>query len=257
MKRFERNTQNDMANHKDSDHEFTEKRLSALNDAEGFRPNAAQGRNLLQRRLAPQSRRPLFQRWAWGTAAVTMAFFAMLALQAPRAAAMNGDRPAGSLHELMGDVHWFLMAHYNMALKVLHGSSDAAPNFTLADASGKQVTLSDYKGKVVLLNFWATWCQPCKTEIPWFMDMQKAYGDDLVVLGVSMDEDGWSAVRPFIEQRQVNYPMMIASPDLPERYKKIENLPTTFLIGRDGNIVGTHNALANLAGYEEWVKKAF
>ena len=79
----------------------------------------------------------------------------------------------------------------------------AAPDFALKDANGATVQLSDYKGKVVLLDFWATWCGPCKIEIPWFIEFEQKYKDKgFAVLGVSMDEDGWSAVKPFMEEQR-------------------------------------------------------
>src|SRR5216684_2189474 len=87
-----------------------------------------------------------------------------------------------------------------------------APDFVLADAEGVPVKLSDYKGKVVLLNFWATWCGPCKVEIPWFIEFEKTYKDrGFVTLGVSMDDDGWKAVKPFMAQRAINYPVTIGN----------------------------------------------
>ena len=87
-----------------------------------------------------------------------------------------------------------------------------APEFALKDATGKTVKLSDYRGKVVLLNFWATWCGPCKIEIPWFMDFEQTYKDkNFAVLGISLDEDGWDAVKPFIEQKKINYRVVIGT----------------------------------------------
>src|ERR1700723_1449294 len=83
--------------------------------------------------------------------------------------------------------------------KLSASNRKAAPDFSLTDANGSPVKLSDYKGKVVLLNFWATWCGPCKIEIPWFMDFEQTYKDkNFAVLGVSLDEDGWDSVKPYI-----------------------------------------------------------
>src|SRR5277367_1178995 len=81
-----------------------------------------------------------------------------------------------------------------------------APEFTLKDANGKVVHLADYKGKVVLLDFWATWCGPCNVEIPWFTEFERKYKDrGFEVLGVSMDDDGWKAINPFVKRRKINY----------------------------------------------------
>ena len=81
------------------------------------------------------------------------------------------------------------------------------PDFALKDSTGQTVQLSDYHGKVVLLNFWATWCAPCKIEIPWFMEFQREYKDrNFAVLGVSMDEDGWDAVRPYMANHSIQLP---------------------------------------------------
>ena len=80
-----------------------------------------------------------------------------------------------------------------------HLDRKPAANFTLADANGAKVALADYKGKVVLLNFWATWCGPCKVEIPWFVEFNKTYKDrGLAVVGVSLDDDGWKSVKPYL-----------------------------------------------------------
>src|SRR5436189_111100 len=80
-----------------------------------------------------------------------------------------------------------------------NSSRKKAPNFSLKDANGDAVSLADYKGKVVLVNFWATWCGPCEVEIPWFVEFEQKYkGRDFAVLGISMDDDGWKAVRPYI-----------------------------------------------------------
>src|SRR6266404_4562376 len=90
--------------------------------------------------------------------------------------------------------------------------SKAAPEFALKDADGKTVRLSDYKGKVVLLDFWATWCGPCKIEIPWFIDFERKYKDQgFAVIGISMDEEGWSVIKPFVSELAINYRILQGS----------------------------------------------
>jgi cytochrome c biogenesis protein CcmG/thiol:disulfide interchange protein DsbE len=127
-----------------------------------------------------------------------------------------------------------------------------APDFTLKDAQGADVKLSDYRGKVVLLNFWATWCGPCKVEMPWFMKFEKQYRDQgFSVLGVSMDDDGWKSVRPYITAQKINYRVVVGDEPLTKLYGGVEALPTTFLIDRDGRIVYTHTGLVGKDDYEK------
>lgn len=127
----------------------------------------------------------------------------------------------------------------------------AAPDFTLKDANGKTVTLSEYKGKVVLLNFWATWCGPCKIEIPWFMDFEQQYKDrGFAVLGVSMDEDGWEAVKPYVEEKRINYRVALGNDSVGDLYGGIESLPTTFVIDREGRVAAAHRGLIPKNDYQ-------
>lgn len=132
----------------------------------------------------------------------------------------------------------------------------SAPDFTLTEMNGAPVKLSDYRGKVVLLNFWATWCGPCKTEIPWFIEFEKMYKDrGFATLGVSMDEDGWQAVQPFVKQREINYPVMIGNDRVAQLYGGIDSLPSTFLIDREGRIASVHLGLVSRRDYEAEILK--
>ena len=124
-------------------------------------------------------------------------------------------------------------------------------DFALKDASGDTIHLSDYRGKVVLLNFWATWCAPCKIEIPWFQEFQGKYQSrDFQVLGVSMDEDGWDAVRPYMAQHKFNYPVVIGNDAVGKLFGEIDDLPTTFIIDRTGRVVRKHVGLISKDMYE-------
>src|SRR6202007_2498461 len=133
---------------------------------------------------------------------------------------------------------------------------NASRDCTLTDATGPAVKLSDYKGKVVLLNFWATWCGPCKVEIPWFIEFEKTYKErGFAVLGISMDDDGWKAVKPFVAEKAMNYPVMIDNKRVSEQYGGIDSLPTTFLINREGKIASTHSGLVSKRNCEAEILK--
>jgi cytochrome c biogenesis protein CcmG/thiol:disulfide interchange protein DsbE len=117
----------------------------------------------------------------------------------------------------------------------------AAPNFVLKDASGKTVKLKKYRGKVVLLDFWATWCHGCKEEIPWFAAFQKTYGaKGLAVVGISMDEGGWNVVRPFLADTRVPYRMLLGDNATRKSYGVQDSVPDTFLIDRQGRLASAY-----------------
>ncbi len=110
-----------------------------------------------------------------------------------------------------------------------------APDFTLTDANGNSVKLSDYRGKVVLLNFWATWCGPCQVEIPWFMEFEQEYkSKGFEVVGVAMDDDGWKMIKPYVAEHKVNYRVLLGNDSVTQLYGGVDSLPTTFIIDRDG-----------------------
>ncbi len=131
-----------------------------------------------------------------------------------------------------------------------------APDFALKDVDGKVVHLADYKGKVVLLDFWATWCSPCKVEIPWFMEMQRKNKDKgFEVLGIAMDDEGWEAVKPFVADLGVNYRIVIGTDTTAEQYGGVDALPTTFLIDRTGKIAAVHVGLTSKKDFEDGVQE--
>jgi cytochrome c biogenesis protein CcmG/thiol:disulfide interchange protein DsbE len=135
------------------------------------------------------------------------------------------------------------------------GSRKAAPAFSLPDSSGAAVSLSQYKGKVVLLNFWATWCHGCQEEIPWYMEFAGKYKDrGLVVIGVSLDDDGWKSVKPFVQAKKLNYPVVIGNQDLMDRYGGY-GMPVSVLIDRDGKIADSHSGVVDKSGWEREIQQ--
>ncbi len=131
-----------------------------------------------------------------------------------------------------------------------------APNFVLKDASGKVVQLADYKGKVVLLDFWATWCGPCKIEIPWFTEFERKYKDrGFEVLGVSMDDDGWKSVTPFVQEKKINYRIVMGDDKTGDQFGGLEALPTTFVIDRYGRIASVHVGLTNKKDFSDAIEE--
>ena len=127
-----------------------------------------------------------------------------------------------------------------------------APDFELSDLSGKKVHLSDFHGKVVILDFWATWCGPCRQEVPDFVRLQAKYRQQgLVVVGLSLDAGGEKAVRPFAEEFNVNYPMLLANDETARRFGGIVGIPTTFVLDRQGRIVKKFMGVMPAQTFEE------
>jgi thiol-disulfide isomerase/thioredoxin len=137
------------------------------------------------------------------------------------------------------------------------GKSTPAPDFTLESLDGKSLKLSDLRGKAVALNFWATWCGPCKIETPWFVEMQTQYGaEGLQVVGVAMDDSGKDEIAKFAKDMGVNYPVLLGKEAVGDEYGGVPALPETFFIGRDGKIVDKIIGLRGRAEIEDSIKKA-
>src|SRR5579859_397042 len=135
--------------------------------------------------------------------------------------------------------------------------SGIAPDFTLETLDGKSMTLSELRGKAVLLNFWATWCGPCKIETPWLVELQKQYGSQgLQVIGVAMDDSGKDDIAKFAQEMGVNYPVLLGKEAVGEEYGGVPALPESFFIGRDGKIVDRIIGLKGRGDIEEAIRKA-
>ncbi len=138
------------------------------------------------------------------------------------------------------------------------GAKKANLNFTVSDLEGRKVSLASFKGKVLVLDFWATWCPPCKAEIPGFVELQKAYGDKgLQFVGVSVDSgDTPDVLKAFATEHQMNYPVLVGGDrdDLQDAYAPMYGIPTTFVIARDGRICQKHSGLVGKDRYESDIK---
>lgn len=136
--------------------------------------------------------------------------------------------------------------------------ADAKPaklDFTMKDLDGKEVLLASFKGKVILLNFWATWCGPCKAEIPGFVELQEQYKKDLVIVGYSVDDTADKA-RAFAKEWKMNYPILLGEgrEDVQEAYGPIYGIPASFLISKDGKVCRRHMGIAPKAVFEKEIK---
>lgn len=131
-----------------------------------------------------------------------------------------------------------------------------APSFTLKTVDGKTVSLADYKGKAVLLNFWATWCGPCKLEMPWLIELQKKYAaQGFTVLGISEDDDSTKKVSDFMAKMGVDYPVLMYDDKMNHAYGGIDYLPTSYYIGRDGKVIIEAGGLISESEMEANIKK--
>ena len=143
------------------------------------------------------------------------------------------------------------------------GPLPAAPEVTFKDLDGKEVALSSLKGKVVVLNFWATWCEPCQVEIPWMIDLQQKNSEKgFTILGAAMDDEGKSIVQPYVQNTEfdvdgtkmkMNYPIVLGTDDIASKFGGLIGLPTTIVITRDGKIAKRFIGLANRDQLEKQV----
>ncbi len=132
-----------------------------------------------------------------------------------------------------------------------------APDFELPALDGKNLKLSNLRGKAVLLNFWATYCGPCKIEMPWFVELQKEYGPQgFQIVGVAMDDASTEEIAKFAREIGVNYPILIGKDSVADSYGGVSVLPTTFFLDRDGKIIAREFGLRSRSDFVDDVKKA-
>ncbi|MHC1738949.1 MAG: TlpA family protein disulfide reductase [Ignavibacteriaceae bacterium] len=142
------------------------------------------------------------------------------------------------------------------SLEMEKNTSDTkAPEFSLVSVDGKTVKLSDFKGKIVIVDFWATWCPPCRKGIPDLIAIQKEFPNDVVVIGVSLDRETKSDVPSFVKNYGINYPIVYGDGKVDRSFGGIEAIPTAFVIDKKGNIVDKHIGLVSKSTYVDLIKK--
>ena len=214
---------------------WIDEHLGKLDPGVDWQPDVTRARARLDQR---RNEKAAGRKVTWASVAVLTGCAGLLAFPAPRGIA---QRCVGACESL------FL----NRAGMATVRPSQSAPDFSLEDNNGARIRLSEYKGKVVLLNFWATWCPPCKAEIPWFEEFQRTYANQgFVVIGISMDEDGWKVVRPYMQAAKINYRVAIGDDALAQKFGGVESLPETLLIDREGSVAARHVGIVSKSDYE-------
>jgi len=231
----------------ENNNDWASVRLGALSPDKEWTPDVNRG--LARFRERREIRTTRARVWTW-SAATAAAGLCLLAFPAPRAAAQYCLNCSVAL--------WQNLALSKVVRANLTPESARKPasDFILNDASGRPVQLSAFKGKIVLLNFWATWCGGCKVEIPWFIEFQQTYaGRGFRVLGVSFDDDGWKLVKPYIAAKGVNYPVMIGDSHLAALYGGVQALPVSYIIDKSGRIAATHLGVVSKSDYQAEIEK--
>jgi peroxiredoxin len=234
--------------------EWVEDRLAALRPHAEWHADSSRGLARLRERRRLKRNRT--RRWGWVAAGAVAASLPLMAFPTTRAFAQRCvSACVGQSNWMHGLVTRNAAGAVPSSVLVRANERRMAPDFVLADASGNPVKLSDFHGKVVLLNFWATWCAPCAAEIPWFIEFQKSYANaGLTTLGVSLDEDGWSAVKPYVASRKIDYRVMVGNDDVAQLFGAT-SLPTTFIIDRSGRIAVTHVGVCGKGEYEADIRR--
>ncbi len=161
-----------------------------------------------------------------------------------------------------GSMRVFMIASVLLALtgfltpaSIAADTPATAPNFVLKTAEGQTIELKKLEGKVVIVNFWATWCGPCRAEIPGFINVYKKYqSKGLEIIGISLDSDGWDAVKPYVQRAKIPYPIVMGNGDVADAYGGITAIPVTFILDRKGAIVARHLGMMSEQALESTIK---
>ena len=214
-----------------NDNRWVDDHLAKLGPDDQWRPDVERG---LARMRTPVKTRG--RKWIWAGVAVLASCAGLMAFPAPRAIAQRCVDACEGLFTTNANVKLADLAY--------------APDFTLKDSSGAEIRLSDYKGKVVLLNFWATWCPPCRAEMPWFAEFDQKYKDrGFAVIGVTMDSVWPEVASVLADLKNIHYPVVAGDEDVAKLYG-VDSLPMTLLIDGDGRIKISHTGIVDKRTYE-------
>ena len=196
---------------------------------------------------APPEPPTVSRKKAWiGMGAVVVALAMLMMIQEPGAVDRDAPPPAADGEATSGEDGGSLAV-----------GTDAPLHFTLKDIDGIDVKLESFKGKVIMLNFWATWCGPCRVEIPYLIELQKQYADDLVILGISVD-DSAEKMKPYATEMKINYPLLVGlgRDDVQEAYGPLWGIPVSVFVDREGKVHKKHSGIASKAQIEREIKAA-
>lgn len=226
--------------------QWVDSRLSSLNPESGWQPNVTDG-------LARLSQMHHKSNWhsgrlVWVTAAIVATLLLLVALPSPKVLAHKCLECTVAVWETLAP------SRVSKTTVKAENARKVAPDFDLKDEQGDEVRLLNLKGKVVLVNFWATWCEGCQVEIPLLIELEKKYASQgFVVVGISMDDDGWKSVKPWMKEKKVNYPVVIGNEAVGKQYG-LQGMPLTILVDRQGKIASVHSGVLKKADTEENIR---
>jgi peroxiredoxin len=225
---------------------WLDERLAALDSGGEWEPDVTAGLSRL-RELRFQGNW-ISGRWLWAATGALGVCICLIVLPSPKVLAHRCLECSVAVWQSL-----LPSAPTQSGLRPPSGRS-LAPDFSLKDITGKDVKLAELKGKVVLVNFWATWCEGCQVEIPWFVEFQKEYASrGLMVVGISLDDDGWKSVKPWIKEKKVKYPIVIGNEGLGKQYG-LEGMPLTVLVDREGRVADANSGIVDKTATELKIK---
>ncbi|HEY6344083.1 MAG TPA: TlpA disulfide reductase family protein [Bryobacteraceae bacterium] len=222
---------------------WVDEQLAALEPEDNWEPDIQRGPSLLDERRSEKRR--VGRRWVWAGAMVAATFLLAMATPLTRAFAQRCLSACVSETSRVGQLlNLRVSGPITSGALIEPQNRKPAPDFTLNDSTGAPVTLSAFRGQVMLLNFWATWCAPCRVEIPMLMELQRAHRDGrFAVLGVALDDAGWKAVKPYVQERKIDYPVLVADDRIADLFGGLQAVPTTLMIDKQGRVASTHLGL--------------